>query len=117
MLSDGYGRIEMCFSQVSSRNYALSLALVAGLALTGSVRAEGELEEVEIAQLQFRNITVTITTGPYYRLVDTDGTVISSQLTDAELAAQHPELHQQIRMMFASEDADVMIWGGTFPDR
>ena len=102
-----------------SKFRAIGLALVAGLAVSGSVRAQAEQDWQDgatIAQLQFRNQTVLITTGAEYTLLDADGTVLSSNLSDAELAAQHPKLHQQVRQMFASEDENTMIWGGTFPD-
>ncbi|MEL6137363.1 MAG: hypothetical protein AAFR42_08145 [Cyanobacteria bacterium J06628_6] len=100
-----------------SRFQALGLALALGLAVTVSVRAQEAQEQQDgatVAQLQFRDRTVLITTGPLYTLIDADGAVLSRDLSDAELAAQHPELHQQVRTMFASEDENSLIWGGIF---
>lgn len=93
------------------------LAIAATLLLGSATASEPASETTPITQLVFRDKTVLISAGPtgiQYSLLLTDGTVLANSLTDDQLAAQYPDLHDQVQTLIAGPNPgdDVMIWGG-----
>ncbi|MEM9905301.1 MAG: hypothetical protein AAF921_09795 [Cyanobacteria bacterium P01_D01_bin.44] len=84
---------------------------------------ETQPETTPLTQLVFRDKTVLISSsaeGIQYSLRLADGRVVADNLSNDQLAAQYPDLHNQVQTLIAGSNAndDVMIWGGlysTFP--
>ncbi|MEO1403717.1 MAG: hypothetical protein AAFV72_21070 [Cyanobacteria bacterium J06635_1] len=88
-----------------------------------AIASEPQPETTPLTQLVFRDKTVLISSsaeGIQYSLRLADGTVLADNLSDDQLAAQYPDLHDQVQTLIAGSNTndDVMIWGGlysTFP--
>ena len=73
-------------------------------------------ETPTIAHLAFRDHVVTISSsagGPLYTVRTHSGALVSEKLSDEQMLAAHPELHQRIRAGDASDDDGSFIWAGS----
>ncbi|MEM8807594.1 MAG: hypothetical protein AAGF01_16365 [Cyanobacteria bacterium P01_G01_bin.38] len=91
-----------------------------GEAMPLAIASEPQPETTPLTQLVFRDKTVLISAsaeGIQYSLRLADGTVVADNLSEDQLAAQYPDLHNQVQTLIAGSNADndVMIWGGLHP--
>ena len=92
---------------------SLAALLLAISAFTQAGSADDEA--LSIVHLAFRDHVVTITSspqGPRYSVRTTSGTLLSEDLTDDQLLAEHPKLHSHIRSSVASDESGSFIWAG-----
>jgi hypothetical protein len=75
-----------------------------------------ELEKAAVVtRLQMQDKTILIKNngdGLKYSVKTKDGTVVSANLTESELAKKHPDLYETIRPSVASSNAYPGIWAG-----
>ena len=93
---------------------------LAVFAMAPSLRGTAEKPNPPIVHLAFRNYLVTIHAGaetPLYTVRTTEGTVVGSQLSEQQLAARYPEVHEQIEPAIAAPNADSFLWIGPNPGR
>jgi hypothetical protein len=68
-----------------------------------------------IVKLAFRDHNVTISSSPEglrYTVRDRSGKLLSENLSEKELLAEHPKLHSQIRSGYADDATGSFIWAG-----
>jgi hypothetical protein len=86
------------------------------LAISAPTHADSADDEaLSIVHLAFRDHIVTITSsprGPRYSVRTTSGTLLSEDLTEDQLLAEHPKLHSHIRSSYASDESGSLIWAG-----
>lgn len=72
-------------------------------------------DALPIVHLAFRDGIVTISStadGVRYAVRTQSGELLGENLTDAELLAAHPQLHQQIHSGYAGSKPGSFIWAG-----
>jgi hypothetical protein len=70
---------------------------------------------LSIVQLAFRDHIVTISPAPEglrYSVRTSSGEILSENLSDQELLAAHPQLHQRIGSGYANDDSKSFLWAG-----
>ena len=70
---------------------------------------------LSIVQLAFRDHIVTISSAPeglQYSVRTSSGEILSENLSDQELLAAHPQLHQRIGSGYANDDSKSFLWAG-----
>jgi hypothetical protein len=98
------------------RNLGIVALAVLLLAVSTPTHADSADDEApSIVHLAFRDHIVTITSspsGPRYSVRTTSGTLLSEDLTEDQLLAEHPKLHSHIRSSVASDESGSLIWAG-----
>lgn len=94
------------------------LILVGNILFSTAIHAE---EPAIITRLVMRDRVVAITSGSdglKYSVITKDGTVLSANLSEAQLAQKYPDVYEQVRPAVASPEATkgVIPWAGMFPD-
>jgi exo-beta-1,3-glucanase (GH17 family) len=94
----------------------ISLVLFSTL-FASATRADDKNEAV-VTKLQMRDKIVLIknqASGIKYSVKSQDGTVLSANLTEAELASKHPDLYEKVRPSVAFPDGSSFdgAWAGT----
>jgi hypothetical protein len=70
---------------------------------------------LSIVQLAFRDHIVTISSAPEglrYAARTSSGEILSESLSDQELLAAHPKLHQRINSGYTNDDSKSFLWAG-----
>ncbi|NJM72481.1 MAG: hypothetical protein HC862_21240 [Scytonema sp. RU_4_4] len=75
-------------------------------------------EHQSLTTLVMRDRVITIKNSPNglsYTVSTQDGTVLDTQLSDAQLQAKYPEVYDTVRPAIANSEktGGSMIWGGT----
>jgi len=72
-------------------------------------------DALSIVQLASRDHIVTISSAPEglrYSVRTSSGEVLSENLSDQDLLAAHPQLHQRINSGYANDDSESLVWAG-----
>jgi hypothetical protein len=70
---------------------------------------------LSIVQLAFRDHIVTISSAPEgvrYSVRTSSGEILSENLSDQDLLAAYPQLHQRINSGHANDDSKSFLWAG-----
>ncbi|MFQ4146450.1 hypothetical protein [Chlorogloeopsis sp. ULAP02] len=90
------------------------LMLLGNLLFSTAISAE---EPVTITSLELRDRIVVITNGKdelKYSVKMKDGTMLSANLSEDELAQQHPDIYDQVRPAYANDKntPGLLMWVG-----
>ncbi|BAZ70475.1 MAG: hypothetical protein KME28_12745 [Pelatocladus maniniholoensis HA4357-MV3] len=90
------------------------LILLGNILFSTAISAE---EPATITSLVMRDRIVVITNGKdglNYSVKSKDGTVLSANISENELAQKHPDVYEQVRPAYAGEKNSpiLLMWGG-----
>ncbi len=100
---------------LSMRKIPIMLLLVTFTLLVTTSTHANESEKPIVTRLQMRDRTILIKNngdGLRYSVKAEDGTVLSANLTEAELASKYPNLYETVRPSIASPNGSPGIWAG-----